>query len=510
MAILARVDQQIFGSSGAASNFGQIGSQTAGSPVNTKDLAVIQALAGYLAGLQAITNSNEPYLEDINSLYLLITSQLKYLFQNGIPEYSPTEPYYDLISFVQVNGVLYQSINGTSGTPNTGNAPASNPTKWKNIDPGTIVDIIPTLAPLASPALTGNPTAPTQSPLNNSTRVSTTAYTDLAVDVEKTRALAAEAAISGASGLSFVQTAVTEAGFTWDATDAYLLDKANIATSHQVGEDLFMNQPLTQVHFSAAKSSANPSYPRYCPVIERNVDKVITTSQSLTLVTALRAFAASFKGTQTFSATIAGSGSFTATFANSGAENAMLQALYEEALTRRWFVSQDPNYVGSGQLPSGGPSAMTFNVDGTDYVITTINTATRVITGTGSPATGTKDVLFYPYRIAGSTTSIQLPRLSGFAPIASGDVDGVVIEGYRIMDTLQGHWHDNKTTVPGSLSSFQDQSGRANSTTSLGLTTVQNPTSDGSDGPPRTAKNTSPRTNSRRVYTHAGVLLAAA
>lgn len=36
-------------------------------------------------------------------------------------------------------------------------------------------------APLASPALTGNPTAPTQTALNNSTRISTTAYTDSAV-----------------------------------------------------------------------------------------------------------------------------------------------------------------------------------------------------------------------------------------------------------------------------------------------------------------------------------------
>jgi len=36
-------------------------------------------------------------------------------------------------------------------------------------------------APLASPALTGNPTAPTQTAGNNSTRVATTAYTDAAV-----------------------------------------------------------------------------------------------------------------------------------------------------------------------------------------------------------------------------------------------------------------------------------------------------------------------------------------
>jgi len=54
------------------------------------------------------------------------------------------------------------------------------------------------VAPTVSPALTGTPTAPTQAALNNSTRLSTTAYTDLAVGVEKTRALAAEAAITAA------------------------------------------------------------------------------------------------------------------------------------------------------------------------------------------------------------------------------------------------------------------------------------------------------------------------
>lgn len=37
-----------------------------------------------------------------------------------------------------------------------------------------------TFAPIASPALTGNPTAPTQSAGNNSTRIATTAYADRA------------------------------------------------------------------------------------------------------------------------------------------------------------------------------------------------------------------------------------------------------------------------------------------------------------------------------------------
>jgi hypothetical protein len=49
------------------------------------------------------------------------------------------------------------------------------------------------LAPKASPALTGSPTAPTQTALDSSTKLATTAYSDAATGVENTRALAAEA-----------------------------------------------------------------------------------------------------------------------------------------------------------------------------------------------------------------------------------------------------------------------------------------------------------------------------
>ena len=54
-------------------------------------------------------------------------------------------------------------------------------------------------APVASPALTGTPTAPTQAALDNSHELATTAYADTAVGVEATRALAAEALLIPAS-----------------------------------------------------------------------------------------------------------------------------------------------------------------------------------------------------------------------------------------------------------------------------------------------------------------------
>ena len=131
MAKLDRVLQKIFGSSGGGSEFGQIGSLAAGSPTYSKDLDTIQALTQYLEGLFALTNSGAqpPRIQDINSLYLLFSSQLKYLFQAGVPEWITTEEYY-IGSICQVAGVLYTSKTGTSGSPNVGNA-VSSATNWK-------------------------------------------------------------------------------------------------------------------------------------------------------------------------------------------------------------------------------------------------------------------------------------------------------------------------------------------------------------------------------------------
>lgn len=54
------------------------------------------------------------------------------------------------------------------------------------------------LAPKASPALTGSPTAPTQTALDNSTKISTTAYSDAAVAVEATARAAADSTLTTA------------------------------------------------------------------------------------------------------------------------------------------------------------------------------------------------------------------------------------------------------------------------------------------------------------------------
>src|ERR1019366_8614025 len=72
------------------------------------------------------------------------------------------------------------------------------------------------LAPLASPTLTGTPTAPTKTALTSNTDVATTAYTDSAVGVETTRAEAAEALLAplASPALTGAPTAPTATALT--------------------------------------------------------------------------------------------------------------------------------------------------------------------------------------------------------------------------------------------------------------------------------------------------------
>jgi hypothetical protein len=83
-------------------------------------------------------------------------------------------------------------------------------------------------APLASPALTGNPTAPTQTPGNNSTRLATTAYADAIA------ALKANLASPTFTGTPAAPTATAGTNTTQLATTAFVTTadnlKANLAS----------------------------------------------------------------------------------------------------------------------------------------------------------------------------------------------------------------------------------------------------------------------------------------
>lgn len=128
MSKLTRVLQKIFGSTAGTDEIAQIGSLAAGTPAFTTDPATIQALGNYLQGWYGVVlANNSPAIEDVNALDFLITRQLAYIFQAGIPEYDATTVYYKG-SLVNSGGLAYASLTDA----NTGNA-VTDATNWRTV-----------------------------------------------------------------------------------------------------------------------------------------------------------------------------------------------------------------------------------------------------------------------------------------------------------------------------------------------------------------------------------------
>lgn len=131
------------------------------------------------------------------------------------------------------------------------------------------------LAPLASPALTGTPTAPTQAALNNSTRLATTAYADSAVSSETSRATTAEALLAPKASPSFTgvpvaPTAAALTNTTQVATTAYADGAVNVEkTRAQAAEALLA--PL-----ASPALTGNPTAPTQAAL--NNSTRVATTA----------------------------------------------------------------------------------------------------------------------------------------------------------------------------------------------------------------------------------------
>lgn len=126
------------------------------------------------------------------------------------------------LSPVQAVTPMASYLTVPAGTPAAGNfVLATGPTAWEWATPS-----MAGFAPLASPALTGTPTAPTAAALTDSTQIATTAYADAAVGVEKTRAQAAEALLApkaspALTGTPTAPTAPALTSSTQVATTAY-------------------------------------------------------------------------------------------------------------------------------------------------------------------------------------------------------------------------------------------------------------------------------------------------
>jgi hypothetical protein len=130
MAKLTRYVQKLFGSTAGANRISEFGSLAAGTPTTFSGSTVtpddVQALSNYLQGWDgAVIGNNSPAIQDMNAVQWLLSRQLAYLFQAGIPEYDASTAYYQN-SFCQVSGTVYLSLTDN----NVGNTPASSPSNW--------------------------------------------------------------------------------------------------------------------------------------------------------------------------------------------------------------------------------------------------------------------------------------------------------------------------------------------------------------------------------------------
>ena len=131
MPSIPRKTQKIFGGSlTPANNVAVYGSLAAGAPAypsTITDLAAIQS-AAWLQGLTpALIGNRSPALEDLNGVFLVLSQQIAYLLQSGIPEWIATETYWigQIVRFPGTALCFTSTVNN-----NLGNDPSTDSNNW--------------------------------------------------------------------------------------------------------------------------------------------------------------------------------------------------------------------------------------------------------------------------------------------------------------------------------------------------------------------------------------------
>lgn len=129
MSKIARKNQKIFcGDTPVTGVVGQFGSLKATTPTYSSDPDILQALPAWGEGwASAVINNYLPALQDLNGLIYVLTRQLAYLYQSGIPEWNSGTTYYIGSMVTDGLGGIYKSVSDTNL-----NNPLTNATKWLN------------------------------------------------------------------------------------------------------------------------------------------------------------------------------------------------------------------------------------------------------------------------------------------------------------------------------------------------------------------------------------------
>jgi hypothetical protein len=127
---LARKLQKVFASS-ASNDVRAFGKLAAGGTISySQDPDVIQSLSAFLNGWASATVGNHsPSLQDMDSLFFLLTYQIAYLMQRGIAQYHAGQTYAAYDVCVDPDGT---GIYVSQQADNTGNA-LNNPTWWATL-----------------------------------------------------------------------------------------------------------------------------------------------------------------------------------------------------------------------------------------------------------------------------------------------------------------------------------------------------------------------------------------
>lgn len=296
-------------------------------------------------------------------------------------------------------------------------------------------------------------------------------------------------------------------GLPLDGGSNYQLHQSVIRAAIECGRfvgDLFYNYDIL------TPAAFDPAHPRrYRPVLALDdIDHTIDIADwpdiegEPGLVTWARAYKGAYNRGQAsektdFSVTnwAIASNVVTLTFANATEEKAMLAALSEASA-----------FMGSG-YPGTITIPVTFgNVTAGDYAITSVDAVARTVTfaltaANGSGA-GTWTVNFYPFRIAGSSTTAKLLKGQGVALMSANDSDSMHIGGYQRRSYLQGHLHNVRSGA--SLGSAENKFGRATGNGEDIQRTTDIAISDGTNGIPRTGKETEPRSINAHLHIHGG------
>lgn len=124
---LPRVYQKIFGEladTTTPKRIAQFGSVVSGDPLLTGNIETIQALTNWSNGWvgSTVTDRRYPTAEETTGVNKVLSQQLAYLLQKGIPEWDPDTTYYADNCYCQYGGKIWisRADNNTDNTPDDG------------------------------------------------------------------------------------------------------------------------------------------------------------------------------------------------------------------------------------------------------------------------------------------------------------------------------------------------------------------------------------------------------